>query len=267
MKGVSSIVSALWQYRFLVRGMVERDFRAQYLNSIFGTCWAILGPLSQILVYTLIFSAVMKAKIPGIDNSYGYSIYLCSALLPWNYFVETLNRVMNVFVGNANLLKKMNFPRVTLPLYAVLSASVGFLITFALFLGFLTISRSLPGLAILALLPLLLLQQAIAVGLGVFLGVLNVFFRDVSHAFSIIIQFWFWLTPIVYPVATIPERFRWIVLANPMYPVVDAYHGIFLHGRWPSLSAMVPVALWAILFLGLGYFAFTKLSKEMVDEF
>jgi len=150
---------ALWDYRAFVLGMVARDFRGRYLGSVLGSSWAILNPLAQIVIYTLIFSQVMRARLPNIQDPLAYSFYLCAGLLTWNYFVEVLLRSQTVFLEQANMLKKVSFPRVTLSSYVFLSATVNFLIIWALFLAFLLVTGRWPGCVLVALVPLLLVQQ------------------------------------------------------------------------------------------------------------
>jgi lipopolysaccharide transport system permease protein len=263
---VRPILAAQWRYRSFIWSLVTRDFHSRYLNSILGALWSVLNPLSTILVYTLIFSEVMGSKIPNLNNAFGYSIYLCAGLLPWNYFVETLTRCQGVFLEQANLLKKISFPRATLPSYVLLSSTINFGIVYALFLVFLILSHNLPGPALLAIFPLLIIQQALALGLGVCLGTLNVFFRDIGHSLGIVIQFWFWLTPVVYVIKAVPQRYQWLLAVNPMLPVVQAFQGIFLYGRLPHWLTLLPSVFWALGFLALGFFTFARLNKEMVDE-
>jgi lipopolysaccharide transport system permease protein len=259
-------LTALWAYRGFVFGMVGRDFRGRYLGSALGASWAVLNPLAQILIYTLVFSRVMQARLPNVQDTLGYSLYLCAGLLTWNYFVEVLLRSQTVFLEQANLLKKVSFPRVTLPSYVFLSASVNFAIIWGLFLIFLLSSGRWPGWVLVALAPLLLVQQALAVGLGLLLGVSNVFFRDVGQAVGIILQFWFWLTPIVYPVNTVPEAVSGLIMWNPLYPLVASYQRIIVDHQWPVWSHLWPVCIMAIVAAVISETLFRHLAGAMVDE-
>lgn len=260
------MLSAQWQHRDFILSMVKRDFRSRYLNSLLGALWAILQPLSQILIYALIFAQVMHSRLEGVTNTYGYTIFLCAALLPWHLFTDTLGRCLGIFVEQGNLLKKLSFPRSTLPTYVLFSTAINFVLAYGIYWIFLIVSGNWPGVAILAVIPLLLIQQMLAMGLGIFLGTLNVFFRDVGHTMGIVLQFWFWLTPIVYPLKAVPERFQWVMVANPMLPVVQAYQGIFLRGEFPAWKTLLPPLCWAILALVLAYLAYSRLGREMVDE-
>ncbi|MDY6523622.1 ABC transporter permease [Acinetobacter faecalis] len=256
----------LWGYRGFIYGSVKREFQSKYRNSLLGGAWTFLNPLAMILVYTVIFSQVMKAKLPGVENGFAYSIYLCAGILTWGFFAEIVGRGQNIFLENANLLKKISFPRMCLPIITVLNASVNFAIIFSLFLIFLIFVDFWPGLAIFSVLPILLIQLILATGLGITLGVLNVFFRDVGQFFGIFLQFWFWLTPIIYPAAILPESIKSIMVINPMYPIIQAYQGIFVSGQAPDFMTLIYPLVLGIGFSVLGLSLFRKHIGEMVDE-
>jgi lipopolysaccharide transport system permease protein len=220
----------------------------------------------MILVYTVIFAGVMRSRLPGADSTFAYSIYLCAGILTWGLFTEITTRAQNVFIEHANLIKKLQFPRICLPVIVVLGASLNFAIVFGLFTVFLVATGTFPGWAYAALLPVLLLLIALAIGLGILLGVLNVFFRDVGQFFGIFIQFWFWFTPIVYPASILPEAVRTLQAWNPMASLIGACQTILVHGQyphWPSLA--LPAVLSALLCM-LGLSIFRKRSGEMADE-
>lgn len=257
---------ALWAYRGFILGSVKREFQSKYQNSLLGAAWNVINPLAMIVVYTLIFSEVMKAKLPGVDSVFAYSIYLCAGVLTWGLFTEIVGRAQTMFLENANLLKKLSFPRLCLPVTLVISATVNFAIVFALFTGFLVISGNFPGWPYLALLPVLVIQIAFAIGLGISLGVLNVFFRDVGQLFGIVLQFWFWLTPIVYTANILPEGVRPLMALNPMADLIAAYQTILVSGEWPDWSSLWLATVLAVLLCLMGFRLFRKHSGEMVDE-
>lgn len=261
-----SMIKGLWSYRSFVLGSVKREFQSKYRNSLLGAAWTVINPLAMIVVYTVIFSQVMRAKLPGVDGSLSYSIHLCAGVLTWGLFAEIVGRGQNIFIDNANLLKKINFPRMTLPVIAVVNSLVNFSIIFGLFLLFLMIAGVWPGWVVLATTAVLLVQLLLAVGLGIVLGVLNVFFRDVGQFFGIFIQFWFWLTPIVYPASILPQEVNsWLVI-NPMYPIITAYQNIYVSHQWPDwLSLGYPLAL-GLVFCALGLHIYRRRLGEIVDE-
>ena len=261
-----AILRSLWLFRGFVAGSIKREFQSKYRNSVLGAAWTVLNPLAMIVVYTVIFAQVMQAKLPGVDKTFAYSIYLCAGLLTWSLFSEITSRAQNIFIDNANLIKKMNFPRLCLPVTVVGSAVLNFAILFGLFTIFLVVSGNFPGWAYLAILPVLVIQVVFAIGLGIGIGVLNVFFRDVGQFFSLFLQFWFWFTPIVYPVTILPERLQpWISL-NPMARLTAAYQTILVSGQWPNWKALWPVALASLVLCIIGFRLFRRHHAEMVDE-
>lgn len=257
---------ALWAYRGFVAGSIKREFQSKYLNSVLGAAWTVLNPLAMIVVYTVIFSEVMRAKLPGVDSKFAYSIYLCAGVLVWGLFAEISGRAQSVFIDNANLLKKISFPRLCLPVVVVGNALVNFCIVFGLFTVFLVISGTFPGLVYLALAPVLALIVLFAVGLGITLGVLNVFFRDVGQAFGVLLQFWFWLTPVVYTASIMPEGLRQWLRVNPMTAPIMACQDILVAGRWPHWQSLWPIAVLGVVLCLLGLKLFRRHVGEIVDE-
>jgi len=187
-------------------------------------------------------------------------------VLTWGLFAEITGRAQSVFIDNANLIKKLQFPRICLPIIVVLNAGVNFAIIFGLFTLFLALSGNFPGWIYCALIPVLLLQIAFAVGLGMILGVLNVFFRDVGQFFTILLQFWFWFTPIVYTMGALPPAVRDLLAYNPMTAPTLAYQAILLGGQMPQWRSLLPLAILALACCALGLQLFRKRAGEMVDE-
>lgn len=257
---------AIWRYKDFVRGMVLREFRGRYRGSLLGSVWSILQPMALIFIYTIVFSKVMGARIKGVEDTMAYGIFLCGGLLPWSYFTELLGRCPDIFIDQANLLKKVNFPRSTLPVVLFLSTTINFIIVFTIFLFFLLITGRFPGWSILGFIPLLLIQQSFTLGIGMSLGVFNVFFRDIGHIVKIALQFWFWVTPIVYPVSILPDRLQGLVELNPLTHFITAYQQIVLHNQWPQLILFKYHLIISIATLITGFFLFRRLSGDIVDE-
>ena len=260
------ILLALWSYRGFILGSMRREFQARYRNSLLGAAWAVLNPLAMIVVYTVIFSQIMRARVPGLDPTFGYSIYLCAGLLTWGLFAEITSRAQNMFIEHANLLKKLSFPRLCLPVVVVGTAGLNFGIIFGLFTIFLLLSGNFPGWPFLALIPVLAILILLAIGLGITLGVLNVFFRDVGQAFGIFLQFWFWLTPIVYPVSVLPVELQPWLFLNPMVNIVTAFQDVLAAGHWPRWGALWPAAVLAMLSCWAGLQLFRRRAGELMDE-
>ena len=261
-----SMLRPLWAYRGFILGSVKREFQSKYRNSLLGAAWTVLNPLAMIVVYTLIFTEIMKAKLPGVDSTFAYSIYLCAGMLTWGLFADIVGRGQNVFLDNANLLKKLSFPRLCLPVVVVANAGLNFAIIFGLFLAFLVLSGNFPGWPFVALFPVLAVLVVFAIGLGITLGVLNVFFRDVGQFFGIFLSFWFWLTPIIYPVTVLPEELRAYMDFNPMYPLMSAFQVILVKGEWPDWVSLWPVVVLALILCVVGFGLFRRNAGEMVDE-
>jgi lipopolysaccharide transport system permease protein len=261
-----AIIRPLWAYRGFILGSVKREFQSKYRNSLLGAAWNVLNPLAMIIVYTLIFSQIMRAKLPGVESSFGYSIYLCAGVITWGLFAEIVGRGQNTFLENANLLKKLSFPRLCLPVTVVANAGLNFFIIFGLFTAFLVLSGTFPGLPYLAVFPLLALLMLFSIGLGITLGVLNVFFRDVGQFFGIFLTFWFWLTPIVYPLSILPERLQYYMNLNPMTRLINAFQVVLVNGQWPNWSSLWPVVVLALLLCVFGFGLYRRHAGEMVDE-
>jgi lipopolysaccharide transport system permease protein len=260
------MMRALWAYRGFITGSVQREFQTRYRNSALGAVWSVLNPLSMIFVYTVIFAQVMRARLPGLDSTFAYSVYLCAGILTWGLFAEITNRSLTMFVENANLLKKLSFPRLCLPVTVVATACLNFFIVFALFTAFLVVTGNFPGLVYFAVLPVLAVHVALAVGLGVGMGLLNVFFRDVGQFYGIVLQFWFWLTPIVYPLNILPETFQAIIKVNPLTHLATAYQDILVRGNSPEWRPLLVVGAIAAALCFLSLRLFKRRSAEMVDE-
>jgi lipopolysaccharide transport system permease protein len=260
------LIKALWAYRGFILGSVKREFQSRYQNSVLGAAWVVLQPLAMIVVYTVIFSQVMRARLAGVEGGFAYSIYLCAGVLTWGLFAEITGRAQNVFIENAQLLKKLSFPRISLPVTVVTNALVNFAIVFGLFTIFLVITGNFPGVVFVALAPVVAILALFAIGLGIALGILNVFFRDVGQFFSIALQFWFWLTPIVYPRNILPARVQEWLWLNPMTPLITAAQDILVYERWPDWLSLLPVFALSLLLCAWGWRLFRRHSGELVDE-
>jgi lipopolysaccharide transport system permease protein len=259
-------LSPLWSYRGFILGSVKREFQSKYRRSMLGGAWTIIQPLSMIVVYTLIFSQIMQARLPGAESQFAYSIYLCAGIITWGLFAEIVSRSQTMFIENANLLKKVSFPRLCLPVILSLNALVNFGLIFGLFIVFLAAVGAFPGWAMLAMIPLLVIQLLFSLGLGVSLGILNVFFRDVGQTVTVVLFFWFWLTPIVYPAAILPDRVEAMLRYNPMYPLMSAYQDVMVYGQAPDWGSLWPVTLAGLVLCALGVRLFLRRAGEMVDE-
>ena len=264
---VPEMLKALWRYRGFVSSSVLREFNAKYRESLLGVLWSVANPLTMIIIYTVIFGQLMRPTLPGHEQTpFAFSIYLCAGVITWGLFSEMLGRLNGVFLDNGNLIKKSNFPRICLPTIVALSALINFGIVLGLYLVFLALIGHWPGWALLALVPLLALQLLFTLGLGIFLGTLNVFFRDVGQLTGVVLQFWFWLTPIVYTLPALPERVRDILRFNPLQPLMSAYQTLFLDKSLPDFTSLLPLAALTAVLVLLGARFFMARVGELVDE-
>ncbi|MFN3630627.1 MAG: ABC transporter permease [Casimicrobiaceae bacterium] len=261
-----ALFKPVWAYRGFILGAVRRDFQLKYANSLLGAAWNVLQPLALMVVFTLVFSQVMRMRLPGVDHPYSFSIYLCAGLFAWNFFAEIATRSQGMFLEYSGLLKKLSFPRLCLPIVTVLTSLINFGIMMVLFIVFLLITGYFPGPVVLAAIPVYLILLAFASGLGVVLGTLNVFLRDIGQLFAIVLNFWFWLTPIVYPIQAIPEPFGQWLAYNPMTPIVAALQGVFLHGNMPDWGSLVYPLLVALALCAAGLYLYVRNAAAIVDE-
>lgn len=252
----------IWVYRDFILGSVKRDFQSRYRNSVLGAIWLIINPLYMIVLFTLIFSHTIR---PGLDNKYSYAIYVASGSLTWGFFIEILTKGQNVFLEAANIIKKLKFPRACIPIIIIMTTSLNFIISFGLFTGFLLISGNFPGWHYLAIFPILIIQSVFAISLGVMLGIANVFFRDVAHSSVVIFQVWFWITPIVYIRSGLSPLMQRVVDFNPITPIIEAHHAIFVHQEWPDWNTLIFPMITAMLLFIFSARVFSR-AGEMVDE-
>lgn len=256
----------IWQFRNFIFGSIIREIQARYKSSVFGAAWVVLPPLAQITIYTLIFSNLIGARLPGIDDKLGYSIYLCAGIISWSFFGEIVSKNTSIFLDNANLIKKVIFPRICLPIIITAGAAVNFLVMLLIFLMFLFLSGRNPDIHLIAVIPLVILQLMFAASIGMAVGVANVFFRDIGQLTNIILQFWFWLTPIVYPISILPDNIQSIVSMNPMTSIISGYQQVFLYHQWPDWQPLVGIALITVCLMLMALAIYRRNISAIVDE-
>ena len=248
--------SNIYTYRFFIVNSVKNEFITKFAKSKLGVAWAILHPLAQVLVYATILSSVLSAKLPGIDSKYAYAIYLMSGMLCWMLFSEIFSRCIGIFTDNANIIKKMSFPKIVLPATVVLSSAINNLILFVSIAVVFAFLGHFAG-ANLIFLPILsVITMMLAVGFGLFFGVINVFMRDVGQIIAIVLQFLFWLTPIVYMTG---------IYINPLVGVVSGYHDILIYDKMPDFSLLIYPAFIGAASLGAAFFVYKRAEEEMAD--
>lgn len=260
------MLTPLWHFRAFIWGSIKREHHLRYRRTQLGFFWTIAQPLALILIYTLVFGGIMRSGMLQEADRFSYAIYLCSGVLTWNLMADMLTRVASVFVDNGNLLKKVQIPKLAFPVIAIGSCLFNFGIVMAVFFVFIITIGRFPGPAIFGLIPVLLIQIALAAGFGLLLATINVFYRDIQQALSIALQFAFWLTPIVYVPEILSARILGILTWNPMWPLMLATRKIFMQGQLPDLATLVYPALVAIALIAFGLFAYTRLQHDILDE-
>ena len=225
----------------------------------------ILHPLSQVLMYALVLSAILSSKLPGIDNRFSYAIYLTAGILAWSLFSDLISSCLTLFIDKGNLMKRVMFPKICLPLIVSGFALINNLLLLVCILIIFMLLGHNPSIELIWLPFLFLVTLGLGLGLGLMLGILNVFIRDVGQIVPILLQFGFWFTPIVYMVTIIPEQYRaWLAL-NPMYHITSGFQNVLVYHQPPDWPALLLVAIASIMLMGIAMFMFRKASPEMVD--
>lgn len=266
--------------RELTINLTLRELRGKYKRSVIGWSWSLINPLATVLIYSLVFSFFLKVE-PDRGSPSGlkvFAIFLLCGLLPWNYLSNGMNGGMSALVGNSNLIKKVYFPREVL----VVASLVSWLVSMLIELGVLAVILLLFGNMILPWIPavllLVLVQSVFILGLGLMLSVLNVYFRDVQHFMGIILQIWFYATPIVYPIRVVEEAatkhdlqifglgLDAIYRLNPMVGFVEAYRDLLYDLRFPPAGDMLYLAAWSIVTMTVGLIIFNRMAGNLAEE-
>lgn len=246
----------------------RQDLLDRYAASILGGLWTFIYPLVNILIFIFVFSKIMGARLASFGaefNEYGYSIYLVTGMLAWSSFALTVTRVTNIFHDKAGLIGKVRLSLRTLPLYILISEGAIYVISMALFAFFL-LWIEFPLTWHWLFVPLIYaVQQFLAYSLGFFLAILSVFIRDVREFVAVLVQVWFWLTPIVYVVAILPEEYHETMRLNPVFHFVEAYREAVLMHQVPVLSGIAVLAVLAALLLVTALYGFHKLERDIRD--
>jgi lipopolysaccharide transport system permease protein len=251
----------LWEYRELLYFLTWRDIKVRYKQTALGAAWAIIQPVSTMLVFSLFFGRLAKVPSDGLP----YPLFAYTALLPWNFFANGLAQSSDSLVGNANLIRKVYFPRLVVPLSAVFSGAVDFTIAFTVLLGMMGLYRTAPTANVMCLPLFLLVALVTALGIGLWLSALNVEYRDVKYTVPFLTQFWMFATPIAYPSSLLSEPWRTIYGLNPMAGVVEGFRWALLGtktapGPMIGVSGAVAVAL-----LVGGLFYFRRMERTFAD--
>ena len=255
-----SILKEIWDYREMIASLVHRDLRGRYKGSVLGFFWTFLNPLLQLIVYTLVFSVIMRA---GIED---YYLFLFVALVPWTFFSASVAGGSGCIIEQQNLVNKIYFPREVLPIAYVMGQLVNMLLSFIVVIFvFLVSGKGLAPMALLYL-PIVILQETLlALGFCFLTCGITVFFRDMQYLLSVFMMAWQFLTPVMYSVDMVPERLRPIYYLNPMTPVIQAYRAIFYYKEAPDLGSFLTGTIMGLVLLVIGFFSFGKMKKRFAE--
>ena len=257
----TSHLRELYEQRDLVLSFAMRDIKTRYKQTVFGMLWAILQPLSMMVIFTMVFSLFAKVPSDGLP----YAIFSYSALIFWNFFASALSQGTNAMVSNGNLVRKIYFPREVLLLAVILSAAVDLAVAGSIFLAMLLYYQITPTLMVIWIVPLFACQSALMFGIICVTSALHVNFRDIGHAVPLVSQLWMFATPVAYPLSVVPDRLLWLLLLNPMTPIIEGYRRVILHGQAPEMTHLAISAAFTIACLLVGYMTFKRVSLVFAD--
>ena len=262
-KGLAALnLRDLWIYRELVFFMVWRDVKVKYKQTLLGMAWAVIQPIMTMLVFTFLFDRVAKLPTDGIP----YPVFSFTALLPWGLFIVALNQGSRSLVAHNNMVTKIYFPRLILPMSSVFAGLVDFAIAFVILIALMIYFQVTPAYHLLWTLPLFLLLAVItALGVALWLSAINVKYRDVNHALPFLTQFWLFVTPVAYSASVISEKWQLLYSLNPMAGVVNGFRWALLGtGSGPDAALWVSVAISILIFIS-GLFYFRSMEKTFAD--
>ena len=250
----------IYQYRELLKTNIKKEIRGKYKHSFLGVLWSFLYPLLQLAVYAIIFPLILR------NTQDHYVIFLCVALIPWNYFTTIVTQSTGTIIANGDIVKKVYFPREILPISVVTSQLVNFLISTIIILAFVLFSGMGISKYILFYPVILLIQYIFSIGVAFIVSSATVFLRDLEHLISIAMMMLFYATPIAYSADTIPANFSFIITLNPMAHILNAYRDIFYYQRMPELQTLAIIFAISLALFGVGYAIFNKLQKSFAEE-
>jgi len=256
-----SALSALARHRELAASLIYRDIRARYKQSILGIAWAVLTPLSMMLVYTVVFSRIVRVDTGDIP----YPVFSYVALLPWTFFSQGLTAGAECLVNNFNLITKIYFPREVFPIAAILGKTVDLALGLVVLIPLLLFYRIDVSWTALLIVPILAVQLVLMLGVSLVLSSVNLFYRDIKHVIPLVLQIWMYATPIIYPLKMVPEQYRAVYMLNPMAIIMESYRRVALLGKMPDWAALGWVALGSVVVVVLGYRVFKRLEPAFAE--
>lgn len=256
----SQLVKPFISYKYLLYQVTIREIKARYKQSIIGYIWIIFNPLIQLLVYSFVFSIIFKFPTGGTP----YSIFLFIGLLPWIYLQTSLSTSALILVDNANLIKKVNFPREVLPYSVILAKCIDLFFSIILLFGFMLFYKMAIHPTSIFVIPLLFIQIILMTGLALFLSAANLFYRDIQYLTNLALLMWLYLTPVVYPLSLVPKEYVWLYKLNPMVGITEGYRSAVLNLPF-DIGTIAWSALAALVLFIFGFWIFKKGEKVFAD--
>jgi len=254
-------LGAVWRFRELLVTLVMRDVMVLYRQAALGAAWAVFQPIFAVAIFTIVFGNF--ARIPS--DGAPYPVFAFAAVLPWTYFSESVRRSALVLVNDAELVRKVYFPRLVMPLSSVLAPLVDLAIAFVVLLVVMLLYGVMPTWRLIAIPPLVLFTAALALAIGLWLGPLNVRFRDIKYTLTFLLQVWMYASPVIYPLSIIPEHVRWVYSLNPMVGVIEGFRWALLDKGDPDLMALAIGAGMTALLLVSGLVFFKHMERFFAD--
>ena len=254
------MIKELVQYREFLKTNVKKDIRGKYKGSFLGVLWSFVNPLLMTLVYAIVFPFILKN---GPDH---YTTFIVIAILPWNWFTTVISQGTFCIVGNADIIKKVYFPREILPISSCTSGLVNYIISIPIIFIFLLFSGIGFSWNILWLPLIAITQYLLTIGIVLITSAINVYIRDAEYIINFFITMLFYATPVLYATTLFPEKYRWILYINPMTTIVNSYRDIFYYQQMPNMKLLLPVLGCSILLLFIGIAVFRKLKKGFAEE-
>ncbi|MCU0285284.1 MAG: ABC transporter permease [Acidobacteria bacterium] len=253
-------IKGIWEFKYLIYNLVLRDLKVKYKGTTLGFLWSLLNPLLMLAVYTIVFKYLIG---PRVEN---FTIFLFSALLPWTFLSSAIAMGSGSITDNGNLVKKVYFPREVLPFSVVLVNLFHFFLTFLVLIPALLFFHIQPGFAFLFLVVIIFFQTLFVLGLTLIFAALNVYYRDIKHLLEVLLQLWFWMTPIIWPITLFPGKYHPLVYLNPFTVFVTAYRNVILENRVPDILVITAFIVLGILVFFLGAFVFQKKQRRFAEE-
>lgn len=255
------LLKELYNYREMIYSLVRRELRGRYKGSVLGFLWTFINPLLQLLVYTMVFSVILRSDIEK------YYIYLFVALIPWMFFSSSVNNGANSILSSPDMVKKIYFPREVLPIASVTTCFVNMLLTFLVVFTVLIVSGfGINFLALLYLPAIMIVEYLLCMGIALLTSAFTVYFRDLAYILGIVTMAWQFLTPVMYDIRIVPEKLLPVFYANPMTHVIIAYRDVLYYKQIPDLSTLTLAVIWGVGMLLIGCFTFRRLQKGFAEE-